>query len=65
MLSKEEIEKKIDEILSDERISYKTATIFENAPLALIQLEATTKLHAYQDVLQIQRTDIKKLRKEK
>jgi len=35
--SVEEIEAKIAEIKSDERMSYPAATVFANAPLALIQ----------------------------
>ncbi len=38
------IKKIIEEIEGDERMSYKKATISENAPLALIQLEMETRL---------------------
>jgi len=43
MKTKDEIKKKLKEIESDERLKYLAATVFENAPLALIQthLEAT------------------------
>jgi hypothetical protein len=43
MKTKKEIEDRIKEIQSDERISYPTANVFVNAPLALIQtgLEST------------------------
>lgn len=38
-----EIREKLEEITKDERLGYKTATIVENAPLALIQLSLETK----------------------
>jgi len=63
-MNKEEIQKRIDEILSDERLSYKTATMFENAPLALIQYGMEVELHTLQRVLGVERTNIKKLRNE-
>lgn len=65
MKTDQEIQKQIDEILSDERLSYKTASLFANAPLALIQLSLETKLHTLQWVLGVELTDIKKLRNEK
>jgi len=37
MKTKKEIQEKLDEIKSDERLSYPAATIDINAPLALIQ----------------------------
>ena len=43
MKTKEEIQEKLNEILSDERLSYPIATIVENAPLALIQLSQESK----------------------
>lgn len=64
MKSAEEIQEKIDQILADERMSYKTATVFENAPLALIQHAMTTELHTLQWVLGQDPTDIRKLREE-
>ena len=63
-MNKEEIQKRIDEILSDERLSYKTSTMFENAPLALIQYGMEVELHTLQRVLGVERTNIKKLRNE-
>lgn len=33
------------QIAADERFSYPTATVVENAPLALIQLEMKTRYH--------------------
>ncbi len=65
MKTKEEIEQEINEILSDERLSYKTAVVFTNAPLALVQFALETKLHTLQWVIGVERTDIKKLRGEK
>lgn len=38
------IQKERETIEGDERYSYPTATVFENAPLALIQLEMETKI---------------------
>lgn len=32
-MNKDQIQDRINEILQDERIYYKTATVFENAPL--------------------------------
>ncbi len=44
MKTKEKIIEKIIELQSDERLSCPIATIDENAPLALIQLELETKI---------------------
>ena len=43
MKTENEIREKLEEITKDERLGYKTATIVENAPLALIQLSLETK----------------------
>ena len=43
MKTQKEIKKELNRILADERISYPTAIISINAPLALIQLELETK----------------------
>ena len=51
MKSKEEIRLKIQMLEEDERLSYPPATTFENAPLALIQLEMETYIHALKWVL--------------
>jgi hypothetical protein len=59
-----QIRARIAEILGDERLSYRTATVFANAPLALIQWGLETELHTLERVLGIERTDIKKLRGE-
>ena len=64
MKDQEEIQQKIDQILADERMSYKTATVFANAPLALIQHAMVTELHTLQWVLGQPLTDIRKLRGE-
>lgn len=58
------IKARIKEILADERLAYKTATVDMNAPLALIQLSMTTQLHTLQNVLGVKLTDINKLRGE-
>ncbi len=65
MKNPEQIQKRIDEILADERLSYKAATVFENAPLALIQLEMEIELHTLQMVLEVPLTNINSLRKNK
>jgi hypothetical protein len=49
--SEEEVRAKLEEILSDERLSYPTATIVENAPLALIQLAGESKADTLKWVL--------------
>jgi len=64
-VKEKQIQARIKEILSDERLSYKTATVFANAPLAMIQLQMETELHTLQKVLGVELTDIKALRKEK
>ena len=46
-----EITEKLNELKSDERLTYKAATVFENAPLALIQLEMETKIHTLEWIL--------------
>jgi hypothetical protein len=63
-MNEEQIKARINEILADERLSYKTATVFANAPLALIQWGLETELHTLEKVLGLPKTDIKKLRKE-
>ena len=52
MKNKKEIKEQIKEIKSDERYNYPPATINENAPLALIQLEMEVKVEALKWVLQ-------------
>lgn len=64
-MTRDEILNRIDVILNDERLSYKTANTFINAPLALIQLTMETELHTLQKVLKLPLTNFKKLRNEK
>ena len=64
-MTPQEIEKRIEEILSDERLAYKTATVFVNAPLALIQNSLEVELHTLQRTISVPFTDIKKLRNER
>ncbi|RJP53332.1 MAG: hypothetical protein C4583_04965 [Anaerolineaceae bacterium] len=45
------VQKKLDEVLADERLSYPSATIVENAPLALEQLTLETWRSALRWVL--------------
>lgn len=63
MQKPEQIQKRIDEILSDDRLSYGAADVFTNAPLALIQLSMEVELHALQRVLEVPLTDFNELRK--
>jgi hypothetical protein len=63
-MNKDQIKKRINEILKDERLSYKSATIFENAPLAFIQHGMEVELYTLQKVLGVELTNIKKLRGE-
>lgn len=63
-MTEKQIKERVDEILADERILYKSATIFENAPLALTQLALEVELHTLQRVLGVELTNIKKLRNE-
>jgi hypothetical protein len=58
MQTEKEIETRIAEIKADERLSYGTATVFVNAPLALIQLGLTTELHTLERVLGIPVTPV-------
>jgi len=50
MKTKEEIEDKIKELESDERLS-PSATIIENAPLVLIQVEPEAKIYILKWIL--------------
>ncbi len=52
MKSEKEIRKQLKKIESDKRLSYPTATIVENAPLALIQLELEMKRDTLKWVLE-------------
>lgn len=51
MKNEKEIRDQLNKIRSDERLSYPTATIVENAPLALIQLDLEAKIDALEWVL--------------
>ena len=63
MLQKiQQIQARIEDILSDDRLSYPTANITVNAPLAFIQLQMVTELHTLQGVLDLPKTDIQQLR---
>ena len=46
------IKDEIAEIETDERYHYTSASVFINAPLALIQTEMKAKLNAYKGVLE-------------
>ena len=58
------IQDRINIILSDERLSYPTANVFSNSPLALIQTQLETELHSMQKLLGVELTSFKKLRGE-
>ena len=47
MKTKKQIQAQLDKILADERLHYPTATVLNNAPLALIQ----TSLETQRDIL--------------
>jgi hypothetical protein len=47
----ETIKAEMSAIDADERFHYKKATVFENAPLALIQLEMETRMRTLKKVL--------------
>ena len=64
-MNEEQIKHRISEILADERMSYPTASVFVNSPLALIQFGMETELHTLQKILGLPLTNIKELRKEK
>lgn len=64
MQTPKEIQKRIDEIKADERLSYGSANIVINAPLALVQLALEVELSTLEKVLGIPQTNIKKLRGE-
>lgn len=63
-MNQEQIEERIKEILADTRLKYKSANVFTNAPLALIQVALSTELHTLQRVLGVPLTNISKLRGE-
>ncbi len=51
MKTKEEILAELEELKKDERNYYPIATVFVNAPLALIQLQLSTKINTLESVL--------------
>jgi hypothetical protein len=59
MKSADEILKKLNEVCSDERLSYEPANVFANAPLALIQTSLETQRDVLQWVLNIDKKDKK------
>ena len=64
MKTKKEIKQMITEILNDDRLSCKTETVFENAPLAFIQYGLEVRLHTLQMILGVKLTKISELRNE-
>jgi hypothetical protein len=61
MKTPEEIKAKLEEIASDERLSYPPALVFSNAPLALIQTDLCASVEILQWVLDIPKEERKKL----
>lgn len=53
---KQKILDRIAELKDDERLTYNTATIQVNAPLALIQLSKKAAIHELEGILGIERT---------
>jgi len=51
MKTENELKEMLTEIESDGRLYYNTATVFSNAPLAMIQLVAETKSGMLRDIL--------------
>ena len=64
MMSEEQLLKWRDSILLDPRLSYKTATLAINAPLAFVQLAMEVELTTIEVILGIPRTNINQLRGE-
>jgi hypothetical protein len=58
MKSAQEIAEKLREICSDERLSYPAASVFVNAPLALIQTDLEAKRRILQWVLDLEKKDL-------
>jgi hypothetical protein len=52
-LPKNLVRRKLEEIAADERLSYPTATVFENAPLALVQCGLQNQINALKWVLKV------------
>lgn len=61
-MTKRQIRQRIAEILADERLSYSPANIFNNAPLALVQVTLRTELHTLQRVLGVEPTNVETIR---
>jgi hypothetical protein len=53
MLPEEEIKKRLDSLKADERNYYKLASVFSNAPLALIQQGLSNQINALELVLEL------------
>ncbi len=51
MKTQEEILAELEELKKDERNYYPIATVFVNAPLALIQLQLSTKINTLEEIL--------------
>lgn len=54
----QKVEKLLDEVKSDERLGYPTATVIENAPLALIQCGLENQVSALGHVLKILKGEV-------
>ena len=60
---KNEIKKKLNRVLNDERLWYECADVYSNAPLALIQMGLETERDTLLWVLNLKYSDIKKIDK--
>jgi len=50
------IRNRIEELKKDERLTYKTATVYVNAPLALIQCSSKARIWELEDLIGAERT---------
>lgn len=51
MKTERELKRMLKMLKSDERLYYPTATVFVNAPLALIQTQLATKINLLEQIL--------------
>lgn len=47
----QKLEFELEKLKQDERLTYPVATVFENAPLALIQFGMTSQIHLIEKML--------------
>ena len=56
MKTEKDIIEKLEELKKDERLYYKTADVFTNAPLALMQLSMETQVNTLEWILGLQQS---------